>query len=147
MGSPWRKIWDRWMRLLCYCLKVGSLSRINHDKFIQAVWFVRHFVWNHGPERGSKIIDDTIIIWLFCWIISKLPQNLLEKWINHAASYKKKYNVTFQSLSVLAEFVHDQSRIRNDPRFQFAFSTTRNVNHSLQANEKKIYLSGKQRWK
>lgn len=52
-------------------------------------------------------------------IVTKLPHNLQEKWMTHAAGYKDKHNVAFPPFRVLQEFVKTQSRIRNDPSFKF----------------------------
>ncbi|XP_052761778.1 uncharacterized protein LOC128204401 [Mya arenaria] len=52
-------------------------------------------------------------------IVCKLPFNMQQKWISHAARYKKEHKVTFPPFSVFVEFVRDNSKIRNDPAFQW----------------------------
>ena len=52
-------------------------------------------------------------------IISKLPYNLQQKWISHAASYKEKHKVSFPPFSFFTEFVKKYSVIMNDPSFNF----------------------------
>ncbi|XP_060571867.1 uncharacterized protein LOC132730038 [Ruditapes philippinarum] len=52
-------------------------------------------------------------------IVNKLPQFLQEKWTTTATRYKQSFNVAFPPFSEFAKFVREQSRIRNDPSFNF----------------------------
>lgn len=52
-------------------------------------------------------------------IVSKLPHNLKEKWVTHAANYKRKHHVPFPPFHVFDEFLRDLARVRNDPGLQF----------------------------
>lgn len=70
-------------------------------------------------------------------IVSKLPYNLQEKWTTHAANYKRQHYVPFPPFNIFAQFIREQSRIRNDPSFKYEPSTEK---HSIndRAQHKKV---------
>ena len=51
-------------------------------------------------------------------IVCKLPYNIQDKWTNLASNYDKRHR-TYPPFSALVEFVHEMSRIRNDPSFVY----------------------------
>ena len=50
-------------------------------------------------------------------IVSKLPFNLQEKWVNVASRYKKSNNSAFPPLAEFTSFLKEQAKIKNDPSF------------------------------
>lgn len=52
-------------------------------------------------------------------IIAKLPQFLQNKWMDHAASYKKSRSVTFPPVTGIIDFVSEMASTLNDPCFMF----------------------------
>lgn len=52
-------------------------------------------------------------------IVGKLPHQLRQKWITHAASYKSNHDTPFPPFSYFAEFVRKFSVILNDPSLSF----------------------------
>ena len=73
-------------------------------------------------------------------IIRKLPHNLQEKWTTCATNYKRKHQVPFPPFSVFAEFVHNQSVIRNDPSFCFEDAVHQKPAGALHVQNKKEVL-------
>jgi len=51
-------------------------------------------------------------------IVRKLPYSLQEKWVSHAADYKRRWRVSFPPFSVFVSFVHEMGRVKNDPSLQ-----------------------------
>lgn len=48
-------------------------------------------------------------------IVNKLPYSLKEKWIGHAANYKKRHNIPFPPFSIFVDFIKEMCIIKNDP--------------------------------
>ena len=49
-------------------------------------------------------------------LVAKLPPSLQEKWLSVGFKYKEQYQVAFPPFPILARFVTQQAKIRNDPR-------------------------------
>lgn len=52
-------------------------------------------------------------------IVNKLPQFLQEKWTTTATRYMESHHVVYPPFSVFAQFVREQSKIRNNPSFLY----------------------------
>ncbi|XP_052680203.1 uncharacterized protein LOC128160966 [Crassostrea angulata] len=56
-------------------------------------------------------------------IVSKLPYQWREKWINKASEYKERHSVPYPPFTYFVKFIQDLCRVRNDPGFQFSEPT------------------------
>ncbi|XP_062583176.1 uncharacterized protein LOC134244932 [Saccostrea cucullata] len=58
-------------------------------------------------------------------IVNKLPHNLQEKWTSSAIRYMQEHHTVYPPFSHFAEFLRQQSRIRNNPSFLYETSFVR----------------------
>lgn len=52
-------------------------------------------------------------------IIGKLPHHLRQKWVTRASKYKEENEVPFPPFSFLVSFLRKESKLANDPAFQY----------------------------
>ncbi|XP_033726768.1 uncharacterized protein LOC117316337 [Pecten maximus] len=65
-------------------------------------------------------------------VVNKLPHYLQEKWTMAAHRYMERNNVSYPPFVHFCEFIREQSKIRNNPSFQYAASPNSTVNVSTQ---------------
>ncbi|XP_062572713.1 uncharacterized protein LOC134234663 [Saccostrea cucullata] len=73
-------------------------------------------------------------------IVMKLPYQLQEKWTNTAVKYISDHHVVFPPFRVFANFIREQSRIKNNPSFAY---TDRNLSIQKQSDKTLKYSSRK----
>ncbi|XP_033727618.1 uncharacterized protein LOC117316950 [Pecten maximus] len=61
-------------------------------------------------------------------VVNKLPHYLQEKWTMAAHRYMERNNVSYPPFVHFCEFIREQSKIRNNPSFQYAASPNSTVN-------------------
>lgn len=52
-------------------------------------------------------------------IVSKLPLHLQERWTRTAVEYNERHGTIYPPFRIFADFVHKQSRIKNNPSFSY----------------------------
>ena len=57
-------------------------------------------------------------------IAEKLPYSLQERWISTGFRFKEENGVAFPPFSIFSQFVRRQAKVRNDPSFAFATSSS-----------------------
>lgn len=70
-------------------------------------------------------------------IVNKLPHNLQEKWTSSAIRYMNEHHTAYPPFTHFAEFLREQSRIRNNPSFLYETTFIRkdtNVSNYVQKN-------------
>ncbi|XP_061170947.1 uncharacterized protein LOC133180435 [Saccostrea echinata] len=72
-------------------------------------------------------------------IVMKLPYQLQEKWTNTAVKYISEHHVVFPPFHVFANFIREQSRIKNNPSFAY---TDRNL-HMQKHSDKTLKISSR----
>ena len=69
-------------------------------------------------------------------IVNKLPHYLQEKWTTSAVKYMYDHNVSYPPFSHYAQFLRDQSRIRNNPSFAYDAPVVKNESYGPKRFEK-----------
>lgn len=65
------------------------------------------------PQLSTKELE-------FSPIISKLPYQWREKWINKASEYKERYSAPYTSFTHFVKLIQDLCRVTNNHEFQFS---------------------------
>lgn len=64
-------------------------------------------------------------------IMRKLPHHLRQRWVTRAAKYKEENNVLFPPFTFLAGFLRKESKLANDPAFNFQDTVKSPHTHGL----------------
>ena len=73
-------------------------------------------------------------------IVNKLPHYMQEKWTSSAVKYMKDKNVVYPPFTHFAEFLRDQSRIRNNPSFLYESTAQKKANDIPKHSDKNPYI-------
>ncbi|KAM4544606.1 uncharacterized protein PAE49_017493 [Odontesthes bonariensis] len=69
-------------------------------------------------------------------IVEKLPYSLQERWITKGSRFKEQHWVAFPPFPIFSEFVRQQAKVRNDPSFAFATSTSSKPDKAIKASQR-----------
>ncbi|XP_063397214.1 uncharacterized protein LOC134681506 [Mytilus trossulus] len=75
-------------------------------------------------------------------IVSKLPRNIQEKWTNTAGKFMKDKKVIYPPFECFAEFLREQSKIKNNPSFMYEYDSVV-TNRKEKGNSRNVNVATK----